>query len=197
MNRPVCFCLQVPYLCIENKMNMDAKERIVETASRLFYTQGYKGTGINQIIKEADVAKASLYQHFPSKEDLLIEYLRVTAVDTNETLQSVIDKHDTPREKVLSLFDFLVDFANHTHCNGCNFLNIVSEIPSDQTEIRSLIQKQKNHIRSLFAEILKPIGEEALADQLYVLFDAAMVTSKVYGDTWSIHTTKEIVEKLL
>ena len=51
---------------------MDTRERILDTAARLFYAQGYNSTGINQVIKEANVAKASLYQHFPSKEDLLI-----------------------------------------------------------------------------------------------------------------------------
>lgn len=176
---------------------MNPRDRIVETASRLFYTQGYISTGINQVIKEAEVAKSSLYQHFPSKENLLMEYLQVTAISTNKILQSILDKQKTPKDKVISLFDFLSKFAKRTDFNGCNFLNIACEIPKENEKIRMLIKKQKNHIRGLFAGILKPIGKEGLADELYVLFDAALISSKVYGDLWPIKTTRKIVEKLL
>lgn len=176
---------------------MDTRERIVNTASRLFYKQGYNSTGINQVIKEADVAKASLYQHFPSKEDLLIEYLKITALNTNKILRDIIKKFDSPKDKVLALFDFLLDFSNLTEFNGCNFLNIAAELPRDDGKIKVLIRNQKNEIRALFAEILEPIHKEDLADELYILFDAALISGKVYGDLWPLKTTKKIVEKLL
>ena len=103
---------------------MDTRTRIVETAAKLFYTQGYNSTGINQLIKEAGVAKASLYQHFPSKEDLLVEYVRVTAINTNKILDEVIAKPKTAQDKVLAMFDFLIAFSKQTGYNGCNFLHI-------------------------------------------------------------------------
>ena len=173
------------------------RNQIVETASRLFYTQGYNSTGVNQIIKEAEVAKASLYQHFPSKEDLLIEYLNIKATNTNKILQSVLDKYKTPKEKVLSLFDFLLKYSKQTEFRGCSFLNIASEIPKENDKVKALIKKQKNHIRNLFAQALKPLGKEKMADEMYVLFDGALISSKVYGDVWPIKTTKKIVEKLI
>lgn len=176
---------------------MDTRSRIVDTASRLFYTQGYNSTGINQVIKEAGVAKASLYQHFPSKEDLLSEYLKISSVSTNEALQSVADKYDNPREKILGLFDFLLKFAKQTEFLGCNFLNVAAEIPKDNQKVRALIRKQKNFIRKMFTDLLKPLGKEYLADELYILFDAALVSSKVYGEVWPIKTTRNIVEKLI
>lgn len=176
---------------------MDTRSRIVNTASRLFYTQGYNSTGINQVIKEAGVAKASLYQHFPSKEDLLAEYLKVTSVSTNEVLQSVINKYTSPREKVLGLFDFLLKLTKQTGFQGCNFLNVAAEIPKDNQKVRALIKKQKNFIRKMFTDLLTPLGKEELADELYVLFDAALVSSKVYGEVWPVKTTRNIVEKLI
>lgn len=176
---------------------MDTRSRIVDTASRLFYTQGYNSTGINQVIREAGVAKASLYQHFPSKEDLLAEYLKVTSVSTNEVLQSVTEKYATPREKILGLFDFLLKLTKQTEFQGCNFLNVAAEIPKDNQKVRALIKKQKNFIRKMFADLLKPLGKEDLADELYILFDAALVSSKVYGELWPVKTTRNIVEKLI
>lgn len=176
---------------------MDPRTRIVETASRLFYTQGYNSTGINQVIKEAAVAKASLYQYFPSKEDLLEEYLKVAAVNTNAMLQSTSEKYKNPKEKVLGIFDLLIKVSRQTEFNGCNFLNIASEIPNENISVRSLIKKQKTYIRGMFADILKPSGKEHLADELYLLFDGALVSSRVYGDVWPVKTAKKIAEKLL
>lgn len=176
---------------------LDTRSRIVETASRLFYTQGYNSTGINQVIKEAGVAKASLYQHFPSKEDLLAEYLKLASADTNQALQSVIAKYDDPREKILGLFDFLLKHTKQNEFLGCNFLNVAAEIPKDNQKVKALVKKQKNAIRKLFAELLTPLGKESMADELYILFDAALVSSKVYGETWPVKTTRSIVEKLI
>lgn len=176
---------------------MDTRTRIVETAAKLFYTQGYNSTGINQLIKEAGVAKASLYQHFPSKEDLLVEYVRVTAMNTNKILDEVIAKPKTAQDKVLAMFDFLIAFSKQTGYNGCNFLNVAAELPQEHEDVKGMIKTQKNHIRNLFTNILKPIGKEKLADELYVLFDAALVTSKVYGADWPIETTKTIAQKLI
>ena len=175
----------------------DTRSRIVDTASRLFYTQGYNSTGINQVIKEAKVAKSSLYEHFPSKEDLLTEYLKVTAESTNEILHAVANRYKTPREKVIGLFDFLIKLSKQTEFQGCNFLNVAAEIPKENQKVRALIKKQKNYIRGLFSDILKPLGKEDLADELYILFDAALVSGKVYSDTWPVKATKGIVEKLI
>ncbi len=176
---------------------MDPKTRIIDTACRLFYEQGYNSTGINQVIKEAGVAKASLYQHFPSKEDLLAEYLKVSSATTSQTLQSVMEKYTDPREKIIGLFDFLLKFTKQTKFLGCNFLNVAAEIPKDNRKVRALIRKQKNSIRKMFTELLVPLGKQYLADELYILFDAALVSSKVYGETWPVNTTIKIVKKLI
>jgi len=176
---------------------MGARERIVETASRLFYTQGYNLTGINQVIAEADVAKASLYQHFTSKEDLLEEYLRLTAQSTNDTLRSVINSQKTAKDKVLGLFDFLIQFAKQTSYQGCHFLNVASEIPKENDKVKAMIKLQKNQIRHLFADALRPEGKDNIADEMYVLFDAALIASKVYGDEWPVVTARNIAAKLL
>ena len=176
---------------------MTTIERILDTASRLFYKQGYNCTGINQVIKEADVAKASLYQHFRSKDDLLIQYLNDTALEMSAALRKDIAKYTTPREKILSLFDFMIHHSEQTEFKGCNFLNIVSEIGPENTVVRNIIKNQKLQTRNLFREILIPIGKEDLADEIYLLYDAASITSKVHAEIWPIKTAKKIAEKLL
>ena len=176
---------------------MDPRSRIIDTASRLFYEQGYNSTGINQVIKEAGVAKASLYQHLPSKEDLLIEYLKVSSGSINHALQAATEKYSGPREKILGLFDFLLKFTKQNEFLGCSFLNIAAEIPKDNQKVKALVRKQKNVIRKMFADLLVPLGKQHLADELYILFDAAFVSSKVYGEAWPVKTAKNIVKKLI
>jgi len=176
---------------------MEPKERIIATASRLFYTQGYNSTGINQVIREANVAKATFYDHFPSKEDLLIDYLKFAAENTNRELQAAVDKVATEKAKVQAVFDYLLKQGSLTHYNGCNFLNTLAELPQGNLEVRKVIRDQKEHIRHLFRQILHRPGKERLADQLYLLFDAALSSSKVYGDKWPIEASKEFAKKLL
>lgn len=173
------------------------KEQIVETASRLFYEQGYNATGINQIIAEAGVAKASLYQHFPSKEDLLAEYLGNESVRTMESLAKEVARHDSVQAKITAMFDNLGRTIRKTDFQGCQFLNIVSEIPANNERIRALIQKQKNEIRQLFKNILKEEKKQDLADEFYLLFEAALITGKVHQADWTIRTAKNIAAKLL
>ncbi|MDP4148666.1 MAG: TetR/AcrR family transcriptional regulator [Bacteroidota bacterium] len=169
----------------------------METASRLFYTQGYNNTGINQLIKEAKVAKASFYEYFPSKEDLLVEYLKAAAEQTNRLLKTAVEKAATPREKVLAVFDHLMQRSRQTQYNGCNFLNILAEIPLNNKEVKTLVRSQKDHIRSLFSQILGRGKKDRLADELYLLFDAALSTSKVYEDSWPIEASKRLAAQLM
>ena len=77
----------------------DARSRIIEAADRLFYTQGYSSTGINQIIEEAGVAKASLYAHFPSKEALAVAYLERRHRAWFDELRGVVERSATSRRK--------------------------------------------------------------------------------------------------
>jgi AcrR family transcriptional regulator len=174
-----------------------ARDKVLDTASRLFYTQGYMATGINQIIKESGVAKTTLYEHFQSKEELLIEYLNNMSTQMDTWLKEEADKFSLPKEKVMALFDFLITLSSNAAYCGCSFLNVVSELPDDSGKVKQIIKKQKDNVRGLFAEILRPVKKEPLADELYMLFDGALITNKVHGDPWPIQTAKNIAEKLL
>lgn len=171
---------------------MDTRKKILDTASRLFYHQGYNATGINQIIEEADVAKASLYQHFKSKEDLLIGYLEIVFEQTRSQLRYIASAKLEAKEKISAIFEYLSENANSKGFCGCNFLNIAGEIPVENVRIYDIIRQQKNETRAFFTEILKSdsIGEvemqrtKTLADGIYLLFDGALMACKVFGNSW-------------
>ena len=173
---------------------MDTRKKILDTASRLFYHQGYNATGINQIIQEAEVAKASLYEHFRSKEDLLIAYLEFMFEQTIGRFRQVASTKADAKDKISAIFEFLSLNTNSKGFHGCQFLNIAGEIPAENLRVYDIIRKQKNGLRALFAEILisDSMGEEELqsaesiADGIYLLFDGAIMSCKLYGDSWPV-----------
>ena len=174
-----------------------ARDAIVKTAARLFYKQGYSNTGINQIIEEAGVAKSTLYQRFRSKEDLLLTYLDETGAATITALSNAASSATTPKEKLLAIFDYLEEMTTQPEFYGCHFLNIVYEMPEGEERARQQIKKQKDHVRTLFTQILKPIHQEQLADQIYTLFEGALIGHKIHHDTWPILSAKNTINKLL
>jgi len=173
------------------------RQTIVDTASRLFYKQGYSNTGINQIIEESGVVKSSLYASFRSKEDILMEYLISSGAATDEALSAAADKFKEPKDQVLGVFDYLISLVQEKEYYGCNFLNIISEIPKDTERVVKQIQKQKNNVRRLFARLLEPIGKDDLADEIYTLFEGALIGNKVHDETWPIRSARKTVERLL
>src|ERR1044072_4829285 len=136
------------------------KQAVIDTASRLFYKQGYGNTGINQIVEESGVVKSSLYTAFRTKEDILMAYLEGAGEMTDKALKAASEKGKNPKEQILSVFDYLIDLVQQKEYNGCNFLNIISEMPAESERVIKQIQKQKNGVRTLFTNLLKPIGKE-------------------------------------
>ncbi len=173
------------------------RQAIVDTASRLFYKQGYGNTGINQIIEESGVVKSSLYTTFRSKEDILMAYLETSGAATDEALKKATEKFSDPKEKVLAIFSYLEGLVQEPEYYGCNFLNIISEIPKDNNPAHVQIKKQKNGVRRLFGQLLEPIGKESLADEMYTLFEGALIANKVHNDVWPVVSARKIAEKLL
>ena len=173
------------------------RQAIVDTASRLFYKQGYGNTGINQIIEESGVVKSSLYTSFRSKEDILMAYLESSGAATDTVLKQAAERFTDPKEKVLAVFDYLIGLVQEKEYYGCNFLNIISEIPKEDERIRAQIKKQKNGVRRLFAGILEPIGKADMADEIYTLFEGALIGNKVHNEVWPVISARKIAETLL
>lgn len=189
-----------------NKENT-ARERIIDAALDLFYKQGYRATGINQIIAESQVAKATFYAQFPSKEALCIAYLQARHTIWMGWLTDSIQRNATPKEKLLGIFSFLKQWLRESNYRGCAFLNIISEVPLSESEIRNEVIKHKNELQKYIKETIVDIFEsdqvnpnidpEKLAKTVYVLVEGAIVSSQNYNAIWPIETAQETVETLL
>ena len=177
----------------------EVKNRIIETASSLFYKNGYNSTGINEIISESGIAKATLYNHFKSKDDICLAYLQFM----NTTFLKDIEKYSRERKKgedqILALFDFLQLFFNDKEFNGCWCIKTVSEISKDNESIRNEIQLQKNKFIELITQLLldnivltESRSTESLARQIYLLYESAVSESHLHQADWPIRETREL-----
>lgn len=174
------------------------RERILDTASRLFYEQGYRSTGINQIIKEADSAKASFYQHFESKEALCAEYLEQRHTEAHQRHKDIISTGATPEERVLNLFENIRQNAVKFSFNGCHFLNIASEINEHDSILRKIVARHKSKLIGLIEEQLSGRqNSRELAEMIYVTYEGANIAIKNYRDLWPVDRAEETVRHLL
>ncbi|WP_373529856.1 TetR/AcrR family transcriptional regulator [Nostoc sp.] len=182
----------------------DSSTKILQTASRLFYEQGYHVTGINQVIAEAGVAKASFYHHFSSKEELCIAYLHKRHEDWFSWLQLLVEQNENDQERLLSLFTFLERWLPNSNFRGCAFLNIASEFPSPDSKIRLLVVDHKNALQDYIRQLVdrlnispKKKNTAMLADLIYLLFEGAIIKSQIYRSTGSIEAAREAVRQLI
>lgn len=162
------------------------RERIIETATRMFYYQGIPATGIDSVIATAGVAKMSLYRHFGSKEKLIVECLNRLDVRYHEWfVAQVEDRGGDPAEKLLSVFDVLDEWFNSSRFRGCAFINATVELadPRHPARLPAMRHKQRNreYVRDL-AVAAGVADPEALATQIMLLVEGAIVTALVQDD---------------
>jgi len=170
------------------------KERIIATTFELFARQGYNSTGINQIVAEANVAKASFYQYFKSKEDLCVEFLNVRHNYWFNELKCFVSKEKNVKSKLISSFDFLIYMNRKENFRGCSFLNILSEISSDNVKILNVIQNHKKDLRNYFSELIE---DKDLSDHIYLLFESSIIESQLFRSNELIEKSKKIITPLI
>src|SRR5674476_375794 len=145
-----------------------ARERILDAAFRLFYAHGPRGAGVDTVIAESGVAKATLYKHFPRKDDLVLAYLdKVDQAWFGALRAAARDAGDNPRDQLIGTFDALDTACRREGYHGCAFINTAAESitgsdvhalslihisePTRQAEISYAVfcLKKKKHIKSI------------------------------------------------
>lgn len=179
------------------------RDRIINTASHLFYTQGYTATGINQIVKEAEIAIGSLYNHFESKTALLMAYLEHENKIWLGKLAGYSISGNDPKKKILQLVDFRMELQESSEFGGCHFNKINAEINAGEVEILKVIRLHKDLQRHYIMEIIAGIPDKnqtektVLADTLFLLIEGAVTAGSIYKSTWPFLQAKRIIQSLL
>jgi len=159
------------------------RERILQTAARLFYADGFHHTGIDRIIAEAGVAKMSLYQHFRSKDELIGAFLeRRDDYWCNWLRERVEALAGTPRARLLAVFDALGEWFTSSDFRGCAFINAAAEFTDARHSARVISRQHKERVHAYLkelAEAAKMSRPGELAAQLALLVEGAIVTAQV------------------
>ncbi|MBW8242426.1 TetR/AcrR family transcriptional regulator [Muricauda oceani] len=178
-------------------------EHIISSAGDLFYSQGYNSTGVNEIITKCDIAKATLYSHFKSKEDICIAYLNQRHVGFMDTLKSYVESRSKGKNQLLAIFDLLRDMYLEENFQGCWGLKTLGELSPDQTAILSVIQQQKKELLLYLGEIvgdnisnLSKAETEKISGGLYLLYESAVTESHLFKNDWPIFMAKSIAPSL-
>jgi AcrR family transcriptional regulator len=169
------------------------KDRILETADRLFYLQGIRAVGVDTIAAEIGISKRTLYNHFPSKDALIAAYLERRFVAPRPSDKS-------PLEQILGTFDSLERRFAAKDFRGCPFVNAVAELGSEDQSVRKIAIAFKESRRLWFRDLLLQLGAadaEGLATQLALLVDGSIAQDLVRNDPAMARAAKEAAKVLL
>ncbi len=180
------------------------RQHIIETASNLFYRNGYNLTGINEIIREAGIAKATLYNHFASKEDICLAYLQYKNEVFRKDIKNFVNEANNGEHRLYALFEFLNKFFDQKDFNGCWCLNTVAELPHGNERIRNEIQTQKESFIQFIKELVEnnrnqnsDLENDRLAKKIYLLYESAIAESKLHQNKWPIETGLSLCKSLV
>jgi AcrR family transcriptional regulator len=171
----------------------DMKERILATADRLFYLRGIRAIGVDTIAAEIGISKRTLYNHFPSKDNLINAYLqrRFVVSPPSET---------SPVEQILGYFDSLERRFSAKDFRGCPFVNAVAELGAEDRSVKKIAKAFKESRRLWFRDLLLQLGvaeAERLSTQLVLLVDGAIAQDLVRDDPALARAAKEAARVLL
>lgn len=161
----------------------EARQRILETADRLFYQEGLRAVGIDRIIAEAGVAKATQYAHFPSKDDLIVAVLRFREEQVLEFFRSAMERHGKrTKDELRAFFAALEEWFQSPGFRGCAFQNAVVELADPSHAGTRFVREHKQRFAALVRGFVESsVGNAKLAPAISLLVEGAIVTAVIQG----------------
>lgn len=160
---------------------LSARERLLAAADELFYEEGVNTVGIDRVIERAGVAKASLYSLFGSKDELIRAYLEQRHATRRQRIEEGLARFDSPRARLLGLFDVLGEIYSRPGSRGCAFINAGVEAPPGGVIDRAT-GAYRGWLRDLFVDLAREAGAAdpaGLGAQLMLLYDGTSVSARL------------------
>jgi AcrR family transcriptional regulator len=162
-------------------MATKARERLMQSAERLFYAEGIRATGIERILEESGVGRASFYRLFRSKDDLVVEVLRSRDSRWRAWLEDAVTARGLPAAgRPVAVFDALAERFGRHDFRGCAFINTMVETADPVSPAFRAAAEHKRRVVAYLDRLLTEAGyagHEALARQFLLLVDGAIVTA--------------------
>lgn len=177
-----------------------ARERILDTAFRLFYAHGPRGVGVDTVIAESGVAKATLYKHFPRKDELVLAYLdKVDQTWFGQLRAAARDAGDDPRAQLVGMFDALASASRREGYHGCAFINTAAESDTG-SDVHARTVEHKRVVRAWVTDLARRAGAadpDLLARQLTMLIDGGLAVGVLDADPTASLAAKEAARSLV
>ena len=155
----------------------EARSRLLGTASRLFYAEGLHSVGIDRIVAEAHVTRATLYRHFPSKDELVVAYLAGADQAIRAQVEDVRAAGHSAADVVRAVAETITDGIRSDGFRGCAFLNAAAEYPFPAHPVHQAVLNHRQWFLDTVTELLAATGEtapEPAARHFVMLRDGAM-----------------------
>lgn len=156
-----------------------ARDRLLETADRLFYDEGIHNVGIDRVLEQSGVAKGSLYYNFSGKDELVRTYLHNRHARWAARIDEELATAATPSAKILAVFDALAELFAEPGFRGCTFINAAAEAQPGSAE--ELATKDfRTWLHELFGDLVTAAGyPDKLSAQLVMLYDGANISAQM------------------
>jgi AcrR family transcriptional regulator len=178
-----------------------ARQRILDAAYELFSRDGVRAVGIDTVIERSGVAKATLYRNFASKDDLVVEFLRLREQRwTKDWLQREVEvRADAPEERLLAVFDVFDEWFRRDDFEGCSFINVLIETPDPESPVHEATARHLEEIRAFLADLAAEAGiekPEEFARRWHILMRGSIVAAQE-GDREAARRSRRIGELVL
>jgi AcrR family transcriptional regulator len=176
-----------------------ARERLLAAADELFYEEGVNLVGIDRVIERAGVAKASLYDCFGSKEELIRSYLQQRHEARQVRLRERLARYASPREKILAVFDLMAETVAKPDFRGCAFARASAEARPGSS-VKAMCDESRAWNLALFTDLAKQAGAvdpDRVAQQLRLLYDGASLSAHVDTSSTAVPAARAMAEMVL
>ncbi|MEZ0051697.1 AcrR family transcriptional regulator [Mycobacterium sp. MAA66] len=178
---------------------MSARDRLLDAANELFYSEGVQTVGIDRIIERAGVAKASLYNTFGSKDELVRAYLQSRHAGTTDRLNAAVAARTDPVQRVLAPFDVQAELFRQPDFHGCAFVSASAEAPEGGV-IQQAADQFRADVRALFTDLARDAGladPETLGSQLQLIYDGSGLSARMDRDPSAAVRARAAAEVLI
>jgi AcrR family transcriptional regulator len=176
------------------------RDRLLAAANELFYQEGIHAVGIERVLERAGVAKASLYSTFGSKDELVRAYLLARHERRQARVNVRIARYDSPRDKILAIFDLVAELAAEPNFRGCAFVRASSEGPAVESKVTQVCADTRAWTRGLYTDLARQAGvsdPDEVGRRLMLLYDGAMVGAAMEGGAGAPKLARAMAEELL
>jgi AcrR family transcriptional regulator len=179
----------------------EKRDHLVDTAMQLFCRRGYHGTGIDQILAEAGIAKTTLYRHFESKDELIVAALAKTDELARDELRAYVERaSDDPRQRLLATFGQLDIWLKDGAFNGCPFVAAAGEFGDEKSPVFLQARLHKRLYLAYFEELVRAArlpDPKRLAAQIVMLHEGALAFAQLLGANGAADTARDAAERLI